>query len=228
MDGHLCEPCLQLKVLPLLDSNMRVPGPVADCITGKLDRNLSYVANELPLLFEEGVPAVRGQEDKPLLKTNVLKVCEPRCFAPGPRRFAYPNTVFLDDPSIDGARIFSLRNFAGDVEEVAAADIRHRELLNEAGDACRLAAILHRHSIGTQTGVRDCLAANPSKPQSSFCRARMLTEPEARDLSTPSFGQPPFARAARFLKPFKARFQKQRFARRWLMPARVRAGTSGA
>jgi hypothetical protein len=143
VDCNICEPGFQFEELALLNSNVRVACAVANRISAKLDRHFPSVADELTLLFEEGVPSVGGDKHEGPLEPEVLKIGESRRFTPGPRSFSNSNAVLLDYAGIDEARIFALRNFSLHVEEVPAADVGNGELLDESGNTRCFAKVVH-------------------------------------------------------------------------------------
>jgi hypothetical protein len=163
MNRDVCEIGLQLKIPALLNPHMRMARPVADRVAAMFDWHLPSIPDEFPLLFEERMFSWSRKKREGSAVSEVLDVCVPGCFSPGPRRFPDAEAILFDELFIDGTGIFSLWDLAGDIEEVPMADIRHGKLLNESGDACRLTAILHRPSTlalqrnrnqGTLVGLR--------------------------------------------------------------------------
>src|SRR5437763_1439804 len=97
---------------------MRMAATVAHGVPAKLDWCFTSIANEFPLLFKEDMLSMRCEKDKESPVPEVLNVCKPGGFAPGPRRLSDAQPVFRDQLLIDRARIFPFRNFADDVKEV--------------------------------------------------------------------------------------------------------------
>jgi hypothetical protein len=125
---------------------VRVSFPVANRVAAKLDRDLPRIANEASLPLEERMLATSCNDDERTAVANVLDVREPGCLAPGPLRLSDCQAIFLDKFLIDCARVFSLRNLAGDIKEIPTANIGHSKLLNEPGNTRRLTAIFRQSS----------------------------------------------------------------------------------
>jgi hypothetical protein len=144
---QLGEVSLQPEIAALFDPHMRMARPVADCVAAKLDWHLPRIANEFVLLFKERVLSRSAQKNEKTPVAKVLDVCEPKSLSPRPRRLPNAEAVLGNQFFIDGVRVFSLWDLAGDIKPVPAPDIGDGKLLNESGDARRLAAIPHQPSI---------------------------------------------------------------------------------
>src|SRR4051812_6256739 len=107
MDSDIGQVGLQPKVAGLLNPDMRVPGPVANRISGKFDRHLPRVSDEGTFLFEEDVLTVGSKEHKEAAVSEVLNVCVPGGFAPSPGCLSDREAVLGDELCIHCARRFS-------------------------------------------------------------------------------------------------------------------------
>ena len=118
----------------------------------------------------------------------------------GPRLFAGPSRSFLPQTRTSRPAFrrrpagLSRRNLTGDVEEVPAADVRYRKLLNQSGNARRLTAVHHHSSTnGGTNSVGDSFSGPPPKASTLFvagvisCRRRLIAyrrrRPNAKPIS---------------------------------------------
>src|SRR5271166_846358 len=146
MNGYVSEIRLQFQISALLDPNMRMTATVANCVAAKLYRRLASISDVVRFFLEEQMTSARCKQYERMAVSKVLYVCKSRRLAPGPCRFADRDAVLRNQLFVGHSWIFSFRNFASDVEDVSATNIRDSKLLDESSDACRLTTILHENS----------------------------------------------------------------------------------
>jgi hypothetical protein len=118
-------------------------GPIANRVAAKLDRRFPNIPNESALRLEKGMFPVSGDQHEPILVAKILEVGKPCSFTPSPSRLRDAQGVFLNNPRIHSARVFSFGDLAGHVEKISVADVRHCKLLHESSDACCLTSVFH-------------------------------------------------------------------------------------
>jgi len=144
MYSDFAEERFQVAEEALLDANVRMPASVSDRVPSEPDWHLANVPDGFPLCLEKLVFPVRGKQEKESLESEVLQVRNASGLSSRAGRFADCDSVLLDDPPVDFARIFSLGNLARDIKEVPVADVGHSKLLHEACNTRCFTTVLHR------------------------------------------------------------------------------------
>jgi len=94
MHGDVSKPSLQLQILSLFNSDMRMAVPVTDRIPEQFDGNLSRILNLTGFENEKFVLAGSRQEHEPVLVAKVLHVRIAQRLSTGAGSLARQDAVF--------------------------------------------------------------------------------------------------------------------------------------
>ena len=160
-----------------LDTHLDMPAGKADRIPEELERHAAHIANAVALLLKERVLAVRGQQDEPPTKAQVLDARLPPALAAGPAPLRLIDSVPLDELGVDQLRPLAFRDQADDIEVVAVRHVRDGQLLDEPSRARAFIPVHAGHvprpgisakrRVGKEVGCltrSEAGAAQPTKP----------------------------------------------------------------
>lgn len=162
--------------------------PVADGVPGVLDRHLADVLDDGPLLFKEGVPAGRGQDDEEPAMSKVAEVGLPLVLPPGPGPLGGLDRVSLQKLGVDRVRILAGRDRTGDEVTIPVGNVLN-DLLDEAFDRSRFDRILPHHDL-VMARCGDLFPGTSQVPEAHLRKIRLRPD-ERRACRTAGSNPPP-------------------------------------